>query len=133
MNIDTALRDFIALTPWDRLRSCEGVLSVEEAARGMQECGLNLAGFVRPEDLDLCHRHGLKAIVRDPRTREYDWRNVDAGQLEHNIRTLVAEVGAHPAAFGYFLKDEPSAQEFAGLAVAVEALARHAPGKLAYI
>jgi hypothetical protein len=133
MKIATEQRDLIALTPWDRPRGCEGILTLEGAIRGMQECGLNLAGFVRPEDLDVCHRYGLKAIVRDPRAGEYDWRNVDPDQLERSLRSLIAEVGAHPALFGYFLKDEPSAEEFPGLAVAVNTLARHAPGKLAYI
>src|SRR2546426_658936 len=113
---DRGIREFFALTPWDRLRGSEGRLSVDEAARGMKACGMNLAGFVRPEDLDVCWKHGLRAIVRDPRVYDYDWRDVDAERVERNIRALVAEVGAHPSVFGYFVKDEPSAEEFEGLA-----------------
>ncbi len=128
-----SVREFIALMPWDTLRECPGVLTIDEAARGMKECGLNLAGMVRGQHLDVCHRHGLRALVKDPRVSGYDWRNVDPEQVDRNIRELVAEVGSHPAVFGYYVKDEPSAQEFPGLAVVVKALAKYAPGKLAYI
>ncbi|MDH7568417.1 MAG: hypothetical protein QHJ73_02355 [Armatimonadota bacterium] len=127
------VRDFIVLMPWDRLRGAEGVLSVDDAARGMKECGLNVAGFVEPKDLDLCARHGLRALVSDRRVSGYNWRNVNPDEVEKNIQALVAEVNAHPAVLGYYVKDEPSALEFPGLAVVVKALARHAPGKLAYI
>lgn len=133
MKLSPELQGQVALLPWDRPRGCEGVLTLEDALRGIAECGMNLAGFVRAEDLDLCHRFGLKAIVRDARAREYDWRDLDAERLEANLRSLVAEVGDHPALYGYFLKDEPNAQDFPGLAAAVDMLARLAPGKLAYI
>jgi hypothetical protein len=127
------VEDFIALTPWDRLRGSEGILSVEDAARGMAECGLNVAGFVQPQDLDVCQKYGLRAIVSDRRVSDYDWRQVDPEQVDRNVQELVAEVGSHPAVCGFYVKDEPSAQEFAGLAVVVKALAKYAPDQLAYI
>ena len=103
------------------------------ALRKMRECGLTVAGFVSPRDLDLCHEAGLKAIVSDPRVSNYDWKNVDEIVARRNVESLVAEVGAHPAVYGYYLRDEPGADFFPGLAK-VSALVRElAPGKWPYI
>ena len=63
--------------------------------------------FVSPEALDACQAAGLKAIVMDPRTAGYDWRNVDEATARKNVTSLVDEVGKHPAVFGYYLRDEP--------------------------
>jgi hypothetical protein len=99
----------------------------------MRECGLTVAGFVSPKDLDLCHAAGLKAIVSDPRVSNYDWRNVDESAARKKITSLIGEVGKHPAVYGYYLRDEPGAELFAGLAK-VSALVRElAPGKWPYI
>lgn len=49
----------------------------------MRECGLTVAGFVSPRELDLCHAAGLRAIVSDPRASRYDWRNVDEAQARN--------------------------------------------------
>ncbi|MCE9589499.1 MAG: hypothetical protein K8S99_03130 [Planctomycetes bacterium] len=101
--------------------------------RRMKENGLTIAGFVAPKDLDAVHRAGLKAIVSDPRAGGYDWRNVDPAVAKRNVASLVREVNRHPAVFGYYVKDEPSAEEFAGLAVVANEFRRLAPGKWPYI
>lgn len=99
----------------------------------MRDCGLTLAGFVSPKELDLCHAAGLKAIVSDRRVSGYDWGKVDAAAARANVAELVAETGSHPAVYGYYLRDEPGADAFAGLAT-VSALVRElAPGKWPYI
>jgi len=99
----------------------------------MRECGLTVAGFVTPRELDLCHAAGLKAIVSDARVSNYDWRNVDEAAARKNVASLVAEVGRHPAVYGFYLRDEPGADLFPGLAK-VSALVRElAPGKWPYI
>jgi hypothetical protein len=101
--------------------------------RKMRECGLTVAGFVSPAELDLCQAAGLKAIVSDARASRYDWRNVDEAVARRNIASLVAETGQHPAVYGYYLRDEPGAELFPGLAT-VSALVRElAPGKWPYI
>ncbi|MBI4660678.1 MAG: hypothetical protein HY735_17715 [Verrucomicrobia bacterium] len=99
----------------------------------MRECGLTVAGFVSPKELDLCHAAGLKAIVSDPRVSNYDWKNVDETAAHRNVASLVTEVGNHPGVYGFYLLDEPGTELFPGLAK-VSALVRElAPGKWAYI
>lgn len=104
-----------------------------KSLRRMKENGLTIAGFVAPKDLDAVHRAGLKAIVYDNRVASYDWRSVDAAAAKRNVASLVREVNQHPAVFGYYIKDEPSAEEFPGLAVVAAEVRRLAPGKWPYI
>src|SRR4051812_8273881 len=68
----------------------------------MAECGLNVAGFVPPAALDLCHSVGLMAIVSDTRCAGYDWARVDDRIARSNITSLVAQVGKHPALYGFY-------------------------------
>ncbi len=82
----------------------------------MRECGLTHAGFVPPAALDTCHAAGLKAIVSDERVSGYDWTNVDAETARKRVAELVSEVRDHPAVVGYYLRDEPTAGFFPGLA-----------------
>ena len=99
----------------------------------MRECGLTVTGFVSPKDLDLCHAAGLKAIVSDPRVSSYDWRNVDENAARRNVGSLVAEVGKHAAVYGYYLRDEPGADFFPGLAKVSAMIRELAPDKWPYI
>ena len=99
----------------------------------MHDCGLTVAGFAAPGTLDACRAAGLKAIVSDPRTADYDWAAVDAAKAKINVASLVAEVGQHPAVFGYFLRDEPPVNWFPGLEKVASPLRELAPEKWAYI
>ncbi len=99
----------------------------------MREAGLTVAGFVAPETLNACRAAGLKAIVSDPRTSGYDWNNVDATKARKNVASLVAKVGRHPAVYGYYLRDEPEAGAFPGLATVAGLIRELAPGKWPYI
>jgi hypothetical protein len=101
--------------------------------REMRECGLTVAGFVTPQGLDACHAAGLKAIVHDPRCHGYNWTSVDASGARTNLASLVAEVGKHPAVFGYYLVDEPGVPQFGGLAKVAALVRELAPGKWPYI
>ncbi len=125
--------NFFPLLPWDWLRGCEGVISVDEVARGMAECGLTVAGFVKPEDLGVCEKYGLAALVYDPRISGYHWKDVNPEEAEKRVKAAVLEVKDNPAVMGFYVKDEPSMQEFDGLAVVVKLIHKYAPGKLAYI
>ncbi len=111
----------------------EASLGNPEVLRGMKECGLNLAGFVKPEDLDRVHQAGLRAFVYDPRTYSYDFRNVDEEKARQNAASLVKEVGGHPALAGYCIKDEPHLEEFPGLASVARAYTETDPDHLSYI
>jgi len=100
---------------------------------GMAECGINVAGFVAPEHLDLVQQAGLRAIVMDSRASGYDFRNVDPNAVRANVASLIEEVDSHPAVFGYFLRDEPNAEEFPGLAIMSKTFLEATPNKIPYI
>lgn len=119
--------EFFPLMAWN------WVPSDAPAFQKLRDCGLTVAGFVAPRDLDLCYAAGLRAIVHDARTAEYDWRNVDEAVARRNVASLVAEVGRHPAVYGYYLRDEPGAELFPGLAKVAALVRELAPGKWPYI
>ena len=99
----------------------------------MRECGLTVAGFVPPEGLDACHAAGLKAIVADTRVSGYEWPAVDADAARAKVTELIAEVRDHPAVFGYYLRDEPTASFFPGLAAVSQVVKEKHPGAWPYI
>jgi hypothetical protein len=123
----SAEQEFFPLMAWNHVQADAGVLAK------MRECGLTVAGFARPQDLGLCQAAGLKAIVSDARVSSYDWRHVDEATARKNVAGLVAEVGQHPAVYGYYLIDEPSAAIFPGLGTVAGLLREMAPGKWPYI
>ncbi|WP_435020469.1 hypothetical protein TA3x_001846 [Tundrisphaera sp. TA3] len=102
------------------------------ALRKMRECGINVAGFVRIEGLDRCRDAGLKAIVSDPRL-DADWTQVDPAKVRGRIAEVVKQARDHPAVYGYYFRDEPSAALFPGLRVAVDAVRELHPGAWPYI
>jgi hypothetical protein len=99
----------------------------------MRECGLTVAGFAAPGQLDAVHAAGMKAIVSDARVGSYDWTKVDEKKARENVASLVKEVNDHPAVIGYYLRDEPPASMFGGLATVASAVRELAPGKWPYI
>ena len=99
----------------------------------MREGGLTIAGFAAPDALDACRAAGLKAIVSDACVSDYDWGKVNEAKARNNIVSLVSEVGQHPAVFGYYLRDEPSAEMFPGLATVATLIRELSPGKWPYI
>ena len=119
--------NFFPIMPWNHAPNDPAVL------KKIRACGFTVAGFVAPGGLDACHAEGLKAIVSDARTSGYDWTSVDEAKAKTNVTSLVAEVGRHPAVFGYYLRDEPHAGMFDGLAKVANAVREAAPGKWPYI
>jgi len=112
---------------WDMAPSDPGQLGK------MKECGINIAGFATIGQLDAIRAAGMKAILTDARTRDYDWSKVDAQVARKNVESLIAEVKDHPAVYGFHLRDEPSAQWFPGLEKVASVVREKAPGKWAYI
>lgn len=100
---------------------------------GMKECGLTVAGFVAPAGLNAVARAGLKAIVTDPKLSAHDWRTADPAAVARAVGSVVKATHKHPAVLGYYIKDEPSAEEFAGLSAAAGEVRRLAPQHWAYI
>src|SRR4051812_43627707 len=119
--------NFFPIMPWNSAPNDPAIL------KKIHECGFTVAGFVPPSALDACASAGLKAIVSDSRVAGYDWAAVDETKARHNVSNLVAQVGNHPAVFGYYLRDEPTAAWFAGLEKVASPIRELAPGKWPYI
>jgi len=118
---------FFPIMAWNSVPGDPAVL------KKMHDCGFTVAGFVAPKNLDAVGAAGMKAIVSDPRVSGYDWSNVNAATARKNVESLIAEVGTHPAVFGYYLRDEPPAAYFDGLEKVASVVREKAPGKWPYI
>src|SRR3954454_3424969 len=101
---------FFPIMAWDGVPNDLAVL------KKMHDCGLTVAGFAPPAALDKCQAAGLKAIVSDNRVGGYDWQHVDPKIARKQVAELIHEVRKHPAVYGYYLRDEPRASFFPGLA-----------------
>ncbi|HEV2246110.1 MAG TPA: hypothetical protein VGW37_05610 [Terriglobia bacterium] len=120
-------RDF-ALMAWDQSPSDPHQLEL------MRQAGLNISGFCTPGDLDQVQAAKMACFVTDARANGYDWTEMpDKKTLQKNIGALVAEVGKHPAALGFFLYDEPQAQMMPGLGEVADMLRKAMPGAWTYI
>ncbi|MHB8863065.1 MAG: hypothetical protein ACYC6N_11715 [Pirellulaceae bacterium] len=105
-----------------------------DTLRQIHECGFNLAGFVAPKSLDAVAAAGLKAIVSEGATHVGDDKaDRTAQQVLEEIRPLVEQTVAHPATFGYYLRDEPNARMFPALARYAAAYRQTAPQTRPYI
>jgi hypothetical protein len=122
--------------PWDPQHGWDGCIpSRRQGLASIAEANFGLAGFVSSADLPLCEQLGLGAILYHPvpDPNKIKWSDLPEHEIDNMIRGWVDEDGPSPAIYGYYIKDEPGANDFAGLARAVAAVARHAPGKIAYI
>src|SRR3954468_22287678 len=118
---------FFPIMAWDGVPNDPAVL------KRMHDCGLTVAGFVPPAALDNCQAAGLRAIVSDARLSNYDWKNVDPAKARANVTAVINEVRNHPAVFGYYLRDEPPADFFKGLATVSDVIKELHPGAWPYI
>lgn len=119
--------DLFPIMAWDSVPDQPRVL------KKMHDFGLTVAGFVPPSMLDHCQAAGLKAIVSDPRTSDYDWQHVDAKTARQRVTQLIDQVRHHPAVFGYYLRDEPPASYFPGLATVAGIIKEKHPGAWPYV
>jgi hypothetical protein len=105
-----------------------------EHLAGMKEAGLNVSGFCRPEDLDRVKAAGLACFVDDPRVNDYDWEKLpEDAELRQRIKAAALGIEDHPAALGFFLRDEPGAAMMPGLG-RVAALVKEAlPNRWSYV
>ncbi len=80
--------------------------------------------------LDTARAAGLKAIISDSRMPLAV--TGDPSALPR-LKAIVADYKKHPALLGYFITDEPGANQFSGLAEVVAELRKLDPDHLAYI
>jgi len=139
---DITKPDFFPILPWSPYHGWKKSF-VESRTHGLEsiaECHFNMAGFVLPQDLPLCEKLGLGAILLPsdsaftssvPYLRE--WKKLSDAEIKRRVKHLIDAAGASPAITGYFIMDEPGVTDFPALGKAVAAVKKHAPGKLAYI
>jgi hypothetical protein len=129
--------EFFPILPWDALHDWKKPYRAPK--RGLEniaDCGFTMAGFVKPEDLPLCEKLGLKAIMAPAETEEPwfgEWRKLSDQEIDKRVKEMVDRTGQSRAVLCYFIMDEPGAPSFPALAKAVAAVKKYAPGKLAYI
>jgi hypothetical protein len=135
MTPDTALNEaagFFPVLPWGS--PSDEKVSVEQGLRSIAECNFTMAGFVRPQDLPLCEELGLAALVRIGGVGgAAGWQKMSPEEIDATVRKTIEKAGDSKALMGFYLCDEPGAEAFAALGMAVQAVKKYAPGKLAYI
>jgi len=125
------------ILPWDVIHGSKAPgRNPKHGLASIAECNFTIAGFVAPEDLPLCEKLGLAAIMAPATSGKRwfgKWREMNAEQIDQAVKRVVEASGDSPAVLGYYIMDEPGAQAFPALARAVSAVKKYAPGKLAYI
>ena len=128
--------ELFPIMPWDRLHGWKPPhRNPKYGLESIAECNFTVAGFVLPEDLPLCERLGLTAIITAPTGKRWfgEWMKLSDGEIDRTVKQMVEAAGASPAVLGYYIMDEPGSPAFGALAEVVKAVKKYAPGKLAYI
>ncbi len=122
-----APEDF-AILPWGGTSADKAVLE------DIRDCGFNLAGFVAVDGLDAVAEAGLKCFVSDGSVHVSDSvADLPDKEVLDRVGAVAGRVKNHPAAFGYYLRDEPGASMWPALARQVKALQAAAPAARSYI
>jgi ribosomal protein L7/L12 len=129
--------DLFPILPWDPLHDWKRPYRTpKHGLESIADCGFTMAGFVKPEDLPLCEKLGLAAIMAPVESEEPwfgQWRKLSDRQIDEQVEEMVKKTAHSKPVLGYFIMDEPGAPAFPALAKVVAAVKKYAPGKLAYI
>jgi hypothetical protein len=101
----------------------------DATARQMAEGGWNVV-WCGEKDLDLVHRHGLRAQLNDGLLSP---AALDNPAQREKLDALIERVRRHPALYCYFITDEPAAGAFPALGKLVAHLRQRDPAHMAYI
>jgi len=115
-----------AILPWGGTPADPAVLA------DIKACGFNLAGFVSPDGLDAVAAAGLKAIVSGLHVDD-STAGLDEAEVARRVKALTEKTASHPATYGYYLRDEPTAALYPALAKWSAAVRAAAPKALPYI
>ena len=127
---------FYPIFPWDPQRGWDGTTEHAQGLESIAACNFSVGGFVEPSDVPACEAAGMSALLYDPGFcggAQPDWASLSQDQTDDVVRGWMAHGGVSPSVYGFYIYDEPGANDFPGLARAVDAVRRLAPGKLAYI
>lgn len=109
----------------------------DKGLRGMADCYFNMsdASDGEKQNLSLCKKLGLNTIIsaKGKHLTGKEWMAMSDEEIDAYIKKMVDDGGKSKAIVGYHICDEPSAMAFPKLAVAVEAVRKYAPGKMATI
>jgi hypothetical protein len=131
--------DFFPVVAWDRQDAWRKFdPSAEASLRDAADCQFNVVGFIRPEDLPVCEKLGLSAIVAPAAAAAgkpwfRDWKAMSDDDIDRGVQSMVEQAAGSKAVLGYTIMDEPGAPAFPKLARAVAAVNKYAPGKLAHV
>lgn len=128
--------DFYPIMPWQTITAKSPAKGYAHPLESVAECNFTIAGFVGPEDLPVCERLGLKAIISAPPGNaawKSKWKGLGDEAISGAVKDRIRESGASSSILGYYIVDEPGTSHFPALATAVETVKQEAPGKLAYI
>jgi hypothetical protein len=102
----------------------------DAAAERLAKGGWNLV-WCRENELDIAHKHGLRALLYHPVVTRLDV--LDNPDAKAELDALLERVKDHPALYAYYLTDEPDAGKFAKLGEIAAYLKEKDPDALAYI
>lgn len=102
----------------------------DAVAQQMVEGGFNLVWCANEKELDVAHRHGLRALLTDGLLSP---ASLDDPARREKLEALLARVRHHPALYACHLVDEPNAAQFPALGRLVAYLRERDPAHLAYI
>ena len=106
-----------------------GPAMTDATATQMAEGGFNVV-WCAEKELDVAHRHGLRAQLQDGLLTPASLENPEQRQ---KLDALIERVRNHPALYCYFITDEPSAGQFPALGKLVAYLRERDPAHMAYI
>jgi hypothetical protein len=93
--------------------------------------GYNLAWAYSMADVNLAQQYGLRTMLSNPTLLSP--ASLDGGTKQAQLNALIDQYKVLPAAYSYFIKDEPTASEFAGLGDLVSYIRQRDPNHKAYI
>jgi hypothetical protein len=102
----------------------------DAAAKQVVSAGFNVALANSCEDVQLAQSHGLRTLFQSELLTP---ASLDGGPKQAALDALIKQLCQLPAHYGYMLKDEPTASEFAGLGRLMAYLRQHDPDHVAHI
>ena len=78
--------------------------------------------------LDECAAQGMKIIIRDKRTRFKRYQKQSKDEFVKGVKEAYEDFGKHPATFGFYIGDEPNAEQEQAFIDTAKILLKEMPG-----